>query len=152
MVKWEPIVDSSIWQWLDVTLSPNNPHVLFSSTLEKLWPGHLLAISGPLETSSKFDKKKLLWFCLWFVFPDNSTAFGWTSQCVCQVNLISLVCKLSKKTESKINPFYFCRLESELLSVASVFTNFLECVQRLRDSAVNTQSNGENNVREMRLL
>ena len=29
--------------------------------------------------------------------------------------------------------------------MASVFTNFLECVQRLRDSAVNTQSNGENN-------
>ena len=52
----------------------------------------------------------------------------------------------------KNKSFYFCRLESELLSVASVFTNFLECVQRLRDSAVNTQSNGENNVREMRLL
>ena len=35
------------------------------------------------------------------------------------------------------------RLEAELGSVAAVFSSFLECVQKLRDSAVNTQSNGE---------
>ena len=34
------------------------------------------------------------------------------------------------------------KLESELESVCGVFTTFLECVQKLRDSAVNTQSNG----------
>ena len=152
MVKWEPIVDSNIWQWLDVTLSPNSPHVLFSSTFVWgqviCWP--YLAHLRHLQSLTK--KNSIVILFIWFVFPDNSTAFGWTSQCVCQVNLISLVCKLSKKTEWKINPFRLSRLESELLSVASVFTNFLECVQRLRDSAVNTQSNGENNVREMRLL
>jgi len=32
------------------------------------------------------------------------------------------------------------KLESELESVCSVFTSFLDCVQKLRDSAVNTQS------------
>ena len=35
------------------------------------------------------------------------------------------------------------RLEAELGSVAAVFSSFLECVQKLRDSAVNTQSSGE---------
>ena len=34
------------------------------------------------------------------------------------------------------------KLESELVSVCSVFTAFLDCVQKLRDSAVNTQSTG----------
>ena len=111
--------------------------------MDRSSPGHI----WPTWDILKAQQKPLLWFCLWFVFPDNSAAFGWTSQCVCQVNLISLVCKLSKKIERKINPFHICRLESELLSVASVFTNFLECVQMLRDSAVNTQSNGENNER-----
>ena len=35
------------------------------------------------------------------------------------------------------------KLESDLVSFTAVFGTFLDTVQRLRDNAVNTQSNGE---------
>ena len=66
VVKWEPIVDFNIWHWLNVTLSPNVPHVLISSTLERLWPGHPLVISGPLETSWKLNKNLYSVYDLYF--------------------------------------------------------------------------------------
>ena len=110
MVKWEPIVDSSIWQWLDVTLSPNSPHVLFSSTLEKLWPGHLLAISGPLETSSKFDKKNSI-VILFMICISRQLCRFWMNFSMClpgKSYLFSL--QTFKEIEWKINPFTFADL------------------------------------------
>ena len=35
------------------------------------------------------------------------------------------------------------KLETDLLSFTAVFTSFLDTVQKVRDTAVNTQSNGE---------
>ena len=35
------------------------------------------------------------------------------------------------------------KLETDLLSFTAVFTSFLDTVQKVRDNAVNTQSNGE---------
>ena len=35
------------------------------------------------------------------------------------------------------------KLETDLLSFTAVFTSFLDSVQKVRDTAVNTQSNGE---------
>ena len=120
-----------MWQYPPLsTVSTESASSLYSTRQHlSLWPGsgHLLGhhqvISGPTWDILRVWQKPLLcFFSLWFVFPDNSAASGWTPQCIGQVNLISLVCKLTKKTKSFADlSLSFCQYPQSSQTSWSVF-------------------------------